>query len=401
MLFGCKLGSRRQLDFELRDDGAQVLAQVNRLAGTAQATLPVHDTLDHFLGHVGSAAFAALRTRMVRRLIRMKALDQHRLFGRFVIAVDGTRHLHFRHRHCPQCLVYQHATHTTYLHMVEEAKVVGVGGLSLSVGTEWIENADVPTAGEAEQRKQDCELGALDRLVPALKHAFPQTPVCLTGDSLYGCHRAIELVEAQGWTYVFTFKPGRQPNAWAEFQALLALAPEQVVRKVLSDGTRQVYRWATAVSAVDTEGRPYVVNALLCEETVGEVTTTFAWMTDLPLRADTVVEIATKGGRCRWTIDEDFNLQKNSDLHLEHAYSTDPERLKAYYYLLQIAHLMLRLLERGSLLRQVAYDVGKTPLTLWGSLKNIARRLLDGLRHAAPGPEPPPRRIQIRLNDSS
>ena len=80
---------------------------------------------------------------------------------------------------------------------------------------------------------------------------------------------------------------------------------------------------------------------------------------------------------------------------------TDPERLKAYYYLLQIAHLMLRLLERGSLLRQVAHDVGKTPLTLWGSLKNIARRLLDGLRHAAPGPEPPPRRIQIRLNDSS
>jgi len=76
--------------------------------------------------------------------------------------------------------------------------------------------------------------------------------------------------------------------------------------------------------------------------------------------------------------------------------------LKAYYYLLQIAHLMLQLLERGSLLRQVAHAEGKTPMALWGSLKNIARRFLEGLRRdvlswpAAAAP-----RMQIRLDDSS
>lgn len=66
MLFCCKLGSRRQLDFDLRDAATAVLANVNRLAGTQQMTLPVHDTLDHFLGHLGAAPLAALRTQMVR-----------------------------------------------------------------------------------------------------------------------------------------------------------------------------------------------------------------------------------------------------------------------------------------------------------------------------------------------
>src|SRR5262249_43460778 len=41
-LYLFQLGSRRQLDFELRDGGAKVLANVNRLAETEQTTLPVH-----------------------------------------------------------------------------------------------------------------------------------------------------------------------------------------------------------------------------------------------------------------------------------------------------------------------------------------------------------------------
>ena len=406
LLFCCKLGSRRQLDFDLRDAATQVLANVNRLAGTQQRTLPVHDTLDHFLGHLGAAPLAALRTQMIRRLIRMKALDRLRLLGRFVIAVDGTGHLHFARRHCAQCLVRHHVAHDVYLHMVEEAKLVAPNGIALSVGTAFIENAEVPARADrdADQWKQGCEVVALKRLLPALKRAYPQTPFCLTGDALYACYPVIELVEAQGWAYVFTFKPGRLPAAWAEFQTLLRLHSEQTRRVMLPDGTQQVYRWASGVTVEARHNRLYSVNAVHCAETTAAgTTTTFAWLTNLPVTRDTVVEITTKGGRCRWKIDnEGFNLQKNSDLNLEHAYSLDPERLKAYYYLLQIAHLILQLLERGSLLRQLAREVGKTPRTLWGSLKNIARRLLESFRyHLLPPVDAATPRIQIRLNDTS
>ena len=141
-LYLFRLGSRRQLDFDLDARGTQVLHNFNRLAQTQQETRPVHDTLDHFLGHTGAAPYARLRTRLLRRLIRMKALDDARLQGRFVVVLDATGHLAFRQVHCPHCLIYRHATHTVYLHQVLEAKLLGPAGLTLSMASEFIENSD-------------------------------------------------------------------------------------------------------------------------------------------------------------------------------------------------------------------------------------------------------------------
>jgi hypothetical protein len=378
---------------------------MRRLAGTRQETLPVHDTLDHFLGHVGAAPFADLRTTMVRRLIRMKALDHARLMGRFVVALDGTGHLVFHRRHCPHCLVQKHAGGTLYLHQVLEAKLVSPAGLALSVGTEFIENADQGTGESAEARKQDCELKAFERLAAVLKRDFPQTPFCLSGDSLFACGRGLRVARDHDWSFLYTFKASHLPALWADFQGLLTLSPENRRVLTLPDGTRQVYRWVGDLTHTDSDGRAHRVNALQCEETKDHQTSTFAWITDLPVNRDTVEALASQGGRPRWTIEnQGFNQQKNSGLNLEHAYSTDPERLKAYYYLLQIAHLILQLVERGSLLIRLAKACGRTPLELFGSLKNLARRLLEALRfHRLPDEAfeiAPAADIQIRLDTS-
>src|SRR6266705_2857155 len=78
LLFGLGLGSRRSADNDLRDLECAILHNLNRLAGTEQDSLPVTKTLDHFIGHVGSAAFAQLLHQHTQRLIRMKALDDFR-----------------------------------------------------------------------------------------------------------------------------------------------------------------------------------------------------------------------------------------------------------------------------------------------------------------------------------
>ncbi len=50
--------------------------------------------------------------------------------------------------------------------------------------------------------------------------------------------------------------------------------------------------------------------------------------------------------------------------------------------MLQIAHLLLQLVEKGSLLRRLAQEQGqRTAAELYGSLKNMAKRLLDSLRY--------------------
>ncbi len=380
-----QLGSRRQLDFELDNWGTTVLDNLNRLAGTEHTTRPVNDTLDHFLEHVDARAFADLRTRMVRRLLRMKALDAARLLGNLVVIVDGTGLLCWRQRHCENCLVQRHEKTTLYMHKVLEAKLLGPAGVVVSIGSEFIDNDDAATTKgkSAEDIKQDCELKAFSRLAPQVKKDFPQAHFVLAGDSLFACGRVLQLTRENGWSYVLTFKPGRLPAVWDEFQRLLPLCPRQVLERELPDGTRQVYRWVHDLEYEDDHKRRWRFHAIECVETspTGEVTH-FAWITDLPVSAKTVEAIAQKGGRCRWKIEnEGFNRQKNSGLNLEHLYSIDPEKLKAYYYLLQIAFILTQLLERGSLLRQLTAQLGKKIEQAFGSLANIARRLLDGLRY--------------------
>lgn len=409
LLFCLKLASRRQLDFQLRDLELQVLHNVNRLAGTAQESLPVNQTLNHFLGHVGSAALAQLRTDCVRRLIRNKVLDFIRLEGALPVVVDGTGFLSFSQRHCPHCLVHEHQTHTVYLHPVLEAKLVAPGGLALSVASQFIENpagsapAPVPsTLTPYETVKQDCELKAFARLARDLKEHFPQTRFCLGGDSLYACGPVFSICAGYSWSYVLTFKPGRTPALWQEFQSLLALSPQNCLRTTLPDQTRQCFRWVNDLEHKDDEGRLHRVHALLCEECGPAGEQTFAWVTDLRLSRQNVCAIASQAGRVRCNIEnQGFNIQKNSGLNLEHAYSTHPDVMKAFYYLLQIAHLFLQMFERGSLLRGLAQQHGTTPVGLFGSLKNLAQRLLECFRYYqlgeaafAPGPG------QIRLCDS-
>jgi hypothetical protein len=219
-------------------------------------------------------------------------------------------------------------------------------------------------------------------LLPQLRGDFPQLRLCLSGDSLYACARTLQLAKDHDCNYVLTFKPGHMPAVWKDFQALLNLCPENSLARSTPEGVHQVYRWVHGLSYRDDQGRTWHFNAIECKETVDSETTTFAWITDLKVDARTVEEIATKGGRHRWHIEnQGFNRQKNSGLNLEHVFSTDPERLKAYYYLLQIAHIILQILEVGSLLRDVAAEFGRTPMQLFGSLKNLARRLLEAFRY--------------------
>jgi hypothetical protein len=407
-LFLFKLGSRRQLDYQLNVDAPFVLANLNRLAGTDQTSRPVNKTLDCFLKGIGSAAVAQLRKQMMYRLIRMKVLDSSRLQGCLVTAVDGTGYLVFRYRHCEHCLTQWHGEQTLHMHQALEAKVLGPAGTVLSLGTEFIDNRDThdtPAGAGADKRKQDCELKALRRLAKAMRGEYPKVRLCLTGDSLDACGEGFQIAKDYDYRFVYVFKEGRLPSLWTEFQALLALCPEQCVEMWTPQGVYRVYRWVNDLSYTDSAGRQWKLSAIQCEETDKKGKKhLWSWLTDLEVNHQTVMEVAMKGGRQRWHIEnQGFNTQKNSNLNLEHAYSHD-EHWAVYYYLLQIAHLLLQLVEKGSLLLHLAQEQGKaTAVALYGSLETMAQRLLESVRYLhwpeavfkAGG-----KRIQIRLDSS-
>jgi hypothetical protein len=313
----------------------------------------------------------------------MRVLDAARLLGHLVLVVDGTGLLCWRRRHCDHCLTQEHDYGTLYLHQVLEAKVLGPAGVVVSVGSEFIDNADqnLDQQQSADAVKQDCELKAFSRLAPRLRQEFPQTRFVVSGDNLFACGRVLQLCQDNHWSYVLTFKAGGMPAVWAEFQQLLPLVPKNRLERTLPGGTRQVYRWVHDLEYSDDAGRPWRFHALACVETTKDGKGThYAWITDLPVSAKNVEAIAQKGGRYRWKIEnEGFNRQKNSGLQLEHVYSIDPEKWPAYYYLLQIAFVLTQLLERGSLLRQLVEERGQSARAVFGSLANIAQRLREAL----------------------
>jgi hypothetical protein len=364
--------------------------------------------LDYFLAKTGDAPIADLRAQMVRRLIRTKALDAARLQGRFLVLIDGSGYLVFRSRHCDHCLTQRHGETTLYMHQVLEAKLLGPAGTVVSIATEFIDNRDASSAaaGASQERvKQDCELKALRRLLAKLRAAFPQIRICLSGDGLYACGEGFQVAKDYKCDYIYTFQPGRLPALWKDFQGLLHLEPQQQVVWTTPQGTEQVYRWVEALDYTDSDGRAWTINALKCTETDTKGNPSeWSWLTSLDLSRETVVAVATHGGRQRWRAEnEGFNTQKNSGLNLEHAYSH--RCWAAYYYLLQMAHLLLQLVEKGSLLRRLAQEQGKrTAVELFGSLKNIAQRLLESLRYLHWPDEAFDRTkasgIQIRLDSS-
>jgi hypothetical protein len=198
-------------------------------------------------------------------------------------------------------------------------------------------------------------------------------------------------------------KEGDLPSVHQEFKALRPLAAENHLHfhPSAQPKTQQDFRWMNDISYVDSEKREHIVSVIECLETCTDSkgksqTTRFKWITNLRAKTNNILTLTNQGGRLRWTIEnEGFNVQKNGGYALEHAYTTDPIAAKIFYYLLQVAHTLAQLMEKGSLFRK-AFPAGV------GSARNIAFRLLEAWRNLRLHPEQLQQilsaRVQIRLD---
>lgn len=374
LMFLCHLGARRQIRLRLHTPPSA--ATFSTLFGVD--TIPHGDTLNHALKVCDPEDFQRVVSRMAQVLIRKKVLYGCRVLEKyFIVAVDGTGTVTFSERHCPHCLTQSQHGKTIYYHKVLEAKLVGPNGFAFSLMSEFIENP-----GEKPKR-QDCELKAFYRLAPRLKAAFPRLPILLTLDGLYAGGPVFHICTRYDWKFMIVLTDRDLPSVNEEFQALGALQSEN--RLSLRTGKKreigQEFRWADQILYTDSEKREHTLHVVECIETKpdkqGQAShNTWRWITNLRVSKANVIALANDGGRRRWKIEnQGFNAQKTGGYRLEHAYTTDSNAAKIFYYLLQIAHTITQLLYNGSLL-------GRAGRKALGALKNLAYRLLEAWRNA-------------------
>ncbi len=341
LMFLAHTGSRNNFNDNLR--AALAMAQtLARLLDCELTALPHLDTLEKVLRSIPADTLEHLLAHLIRRLIRMKALDDWRVNGRFLLAVDGTGLYTFRERHCPHCCVTEHASGVvTYSHKILVAFIVSADGYALPIACEFIENPGLV------YNKQDCEIKAFHRLAAKIPQLYPQIDFWLLGDALYADQHVLRSAVRQGWNAAITFKETDMPALWGEAQRLLALAPAQRATCTLPRdvGTREL-RW---VNDLAYEGLCLSVIFQTDLAPDGAVVHAFAHLTVRLIEARNAWAVAT-ASRQRWRCEnEGFNVLKNGGFALEHVYSRHPVAAKGYVILMLIAHLFQQLLTRGRL----------------------------------------------------
>jgi len=247
-----------------------------------------------------------------------------RLGGRLLVALDGTEHFGSRKLGCPQCSARRRNDGgTEYFHAFLGASVVAPGHTQvLPLPPEFI-------APQDGAEKQDCERAAAKRWLARHAVALARFRPVYLGDDLYACQPIAQAIRDTGGNFILTCKPGSHQTV-TEYLTGVELKEHRQVVVQRGKKTTCVYRWLTEVPLRGTADA-LVVNWFSIEtfNAAGKSTYRNAFVTDLPVTADTVAELAACG-RARWKIEnETFNVLKAKGYNLEHNFGHGKQTLSS------------------------------------------------------------------------
>lgn len=324
----CEIKSMQGMTRELNTENA--IRNIAQICGLELEEIPHCDTINNVFEQVKVREIEEIRKYMINKLIRGKIIKKYLVREKYYhIIIDGTGLATSRKKYNENCLVKnktdkngkEYQEYSTY---VLETKLV-VGEMVFSIGSEFVEN------GETKEEKQDCEIKAFKRIAEKIKKEYPRLKIIISGDALYACKPVIDICKEKRWKYIIRFKEGTIPSLYKEFETIVAKANES---------TKANYEYVTKLEYQEEK-----VNIIKYIEPKKQ--TEFVYMTDLPI-TNKNIENSINLGRKRWKIEnEGFNIQKNGTFDIGHLYSKNQVAIKVHYLMIQIAHILRQLLEKG------------------------------------------------------
>ncbi len=314
-------------------------------------SLPHADTLARVLERLDVEQLEVAHVEMLRRLIRNKKFQRYLIRKCHPIAIDGTQKLSRDGWWWPEEWLERWREVAggervqQYVYVLE-ANFSFHNGLTIPLMSEFLSYGE----GDPDDHKQDCELKAFKRLAERLKKHFPRLPIMVLLDGLYPNGPLMEQCRAHGWRYMIVLPDKCLPTVWQEVEVLRPRQGHNRHERIWR-GRRQRFWWVNGISYEYGSGpRSLAVHVVVCEESWEEVdpetarivpkSARHAWISDEPLRWDTVHERCNLGARWRWGIEDSMQTEKHRGYRYEHPFSHDWNAMKGYHCLMRLAHAM-------------------------------------------------------------
>jgi hypothetical protein len=239
-----------------------------------------------------------------------------------LIALDGTEHFCSRKIHCQNCCTRRRSDGgTEYFHAFLGASLVAPGHQRvMPLPAEFI-------APQDGAQKQDCERDAAKRWLAKHGPTVADLRPVYLGDDLFACQPIAEAIHAVAGNFILTCKPSSHQTI-TEYLAGADLSEHRETVSKRGKRTTTIYRWLSAIPLRASEDA-LAVNWFSVEirNHIGKRTYYNSFITDLPVTADRVAELAACG-RARWKIEnETFNVLKSNGYNLEHNFGHGKETL--------------------------------------------------------------------------
>jgi hypothetical protein len=291
--------------------------------------IPSDNYIRLMLDGASPAAFDSLFMRAIEKagpLTRFQCLG-----GRMLIALDGTEYFSSRKISCPQCSTRRRSDGgVEHFHAFLGATIVAPGYHQvLPLPPEFI-------APQDGAEKQDCERNAARRWLARHGGSLAHLRPIFLGDDLFACQPIATAIQHAGGSFILTCKPSSHQTITEYLHGIELEEHRQTVRKG-RNVTTTIYRWLSGVP-LRGSADAMAVNWFSIETRNGAGKRTYynSFVTDLPVTAGSVAELAACG-RARWKIEnETFNVLKTNGYNLEHSFGHGKQTLASIFLVLNL-----------------------------------------------------------------
>ena len=304
-------------------------------------------------------------------MLRSKMYYDWKILGKYNLLLDGTRFQKAHYEVSKEWLSQTQDGKTTwYISMLELKLVANL--MAVSMMNEMIKNEDKKKENETEEEiakkseeelKQDCELNAAKRLLPAFRKRYSKLPVRIIADSLYPSVELMKMCEEETLEYIFGLKDKKIRTITREFLDLVSLPDGN---RYLVENEKEIIltMW---VNEIDYKGlKTNIIRQIKRNKKDGK-DSVWMWMTNKEITDSNVNKLIYCAKLRDYIENQGFREQKvTSGIDLEHVYSKDINAIKVIYTIIQITHLMLQIMEHSN----ICGDFNKK----YGSVKVFRRK---------------------------